>query len=75
LQSYKTLCNIFSTAIPPGLKEKKMTIEQAQKVLQDLLAKGVPSHEALQYAANQAASKRLSYWDAKQMLLFLQFGI
>lgn len=52
-----------------------MTIEQAQKVLQDLLAKGVPSHEALQYAANQAASKRLSYWDAKQMLLFLQFGI
>lgn len=52
-----------------------MTIEQAQKVLQELLAKGIPAHEALQYAANQAASKRLSYWDAKQMLSFLQFGI
>lgn len=52
-----------------------MTIEQAQKLLQELLAKGCAPHEALAYAANKAASKQLSYFDAKQMLAFLQFGI
>ena len=51
-----------------------MNIQQAQKLLQELIAKGVNPQEALQYAANQAASKKLSYWNAKEMLSFLQFG-